>query len=75
MPRNSKNPLDNKRKNDIAYRILKTCAITLIYGIAWMLLEQLIYGQITNDIVDNIIMLAFMPVIWKAIKNHEEQTK
>ena len=50
----------------MAYRILKTCAVTLAYGIAWMLLEQLIHGQVTDDIVDNIIMLAFMPVIWKA---------
>lgn len=49
----------------MAYRILKTYGITLIYCMLWIILEQIIYGQATERIVDNIIMLAFIPMIWK----------
>lgn len=56
----------------MAYRILKTCVITLIYCVLWFVLEKIIYGQITPRIVDDIMMLLFIPIIWKATKNEKE---
>ena len=53
----------------MAYKILLTCVITLAYCIIWEMLEKAIYGQIQGRIVDDIIMLLFIPVIWKAVEN------
>ena len=50
----------------MAYRILKTCCITIMYCCLWMILEGVIYGQVEPRIVDDIIMAAFIPLIWKA---------
>ena len=47
-------------------RILLTCTITYFYCMLWMVLENIIYGAIINRTVDNIVMLAFIPVIWIA---------
>ena len=50
-------------------RIIKTLLITWLYCIIWILLEFVIYGNVENSIVDNIIMLLFIPVIYKATNN------
>lgn len=47
-------------------RIVLTLFITLIYGWAWMYLENMIYGVITNRLVDNIMMILFTPFIYIA---------
>lgn len=47
--------------------------ITLGYSIVWMLLELLIKGQIRDNIVDNIIMGLFIPVIYIATKTCEDK--
>lgn len=47
-------------------RLYLTIFITLIYCEIWMLLEKFIEGNVTNSIVDNIIMLLFIPVIYIA---------
>jgi len=48
-------------------KVIKTCCIALAYCLVWMALELLIYGQVTSRIVDDIIMLLFVPIIWKAM--------
>lgn len=47
-------------------RIVLTLFITLIYGWAWMYLENMFYGAITNRMVDNVMMVLFMPFIYIA---------
>lgn len=55
-----------KFNKDMTKRILLTCIVTLIYCSIWMLLEIVLYGQIEPRIVDDIMMLLFIPCIWKA---------
>lgn len=55
---------------DMARKILLVCKIILVYGLIWMALEFFIYGEIQGRIVDDIMMLLFVPIIWKAIDNH-----
>ena len=52
-----------------AKKILLVFAITLVYCLIWFGLEIIIYGQIESRIVDDIMMLLFIPVIWKAVEN------
>lgn len=52
----------------MAIKILKVCGIMLAYCLIWMALERLIYGQITSRVVDDIMMLLFVPIIWKSVK-------
>lgn len=47
-------------------RILCTLLIIFIYCLLWMVTEKLITGQIQDRLVDNIIMVLFIPVIWLA---------
>ena len=54
-------------------RIIKTGVWTIIYCITWMVLELIIDGCITDRIVDNVIMLMFIPMIYKAM-NEKTQT-
>jgi hypothetical protein len=53
----------------MAIRVLLTGTITLAYCLVWMLLEYKLYGEIQGRIVDDFIMLLFIPVIWKATEN------
>lgn len=55
-------------KNKMLKRIIMTCFITLGYSAIWSLLELLIDGQVTNRLVDNIIMTLFIPIIYRATK-------
>lgn len=59
------------KKEKILKRFIITGFITLGYSIVWMLLELLIKGQIRDNIVDNIIMGLFIPVIYIATKHCE----
>lgn len=59
------------KKEKILKRFIITGFITLGYSIVWMLLELLINGQIRDNIVDNIIMGLFIPVIYIATKHCE----
>ena len=49
-------------------RILLTFMITYLYCNIWTLLERIIDGKVTNRIVDNIMMLLFVPIIYMATK-------
>lgn len=49
-------------------KMMKVCTITLAYCLIWMILEKLIYGQITRRTVDDIMILLFVPIIYKAVK-------
>lgn len=53
----------------MAKKILLVCAVVLVYCLIWFGLEKIIYGQIEPRIVDDIMMLLFIPVIWKAVEN------
>lgn len=48
-------------------RIIKTLLVVWIYCLVWSLLEVILYGQAQNRIVDNIIMVLFIPMIYKAV--------
>ncbi len=61
------------KKEKILKRFIITGFITLGYSIVWMLLELLINRQIRDNIVDNIIMGSFIPVIYIATKNCEDK--
>ena len=47
-------------------RIVLTLFITWLYGWVWIYLEKMIYGVITNRLVDNIMMILFLPLIFIA---------
>ena len=47
-------------------RIVLTLFIILLYGLVWMYLENMIYGAIENRLVDNIMMILFIPFIFIA---------
>lgn len=50
-------------------RIIKTLFVVWIYCIVWSLLEVILYGQVENREVDNIMMSLFAPIIYKAMEN------
>ena len=50
----------------ILERIVLTLFIILLYGWVWMYLENMIYGAIENRLVDNIMMILFVPFIFIA---------
>jgi hypothetical protein len=53
----------------LALRVLITLIITWMYCNIWMILEKIIDGQVTDRLVDNIIMLLFIPIIYLATKS------
>lgn len=48
--------------------IILTCIITILYSLIWMILERAIYKEIQPRIVDDIMMLLFIPFIYYAIR-------
>lgn len=52
----------------IIKRIFTTCVLIFFCCVVWMLLELIIDGQIVNKIIDNIIILLFVPIIFTATK-------
>lgn len=53
----------------ILRRIGMTCLITICYCVVWMILELIINGKISDNIIDNIMMLLFMPIIFISTEN------
>lgn len=49
-------------------RILKTLCWIIIYCSSWQIIKLALDGCITNRPVDNIIMLLFIPMIYKAME-------
>ena len=49
-------------------RIFLTLIITYGYCLVWMILEKILYGEVINRSVDNIIIFLFIPVIYVATK-------
>jgi hypothetical protein len=47
-------------------KICKTIILTFVICAIWSLLEYVIYGEIEDRIVDNIMMVLFIPVIYRA---------
>ncbi len=47
----------------MAQKILLTCIITFIYCMIWSWLEQTLYGEVQGRVVDDIMMLLFIPII------------
>lgn len=47
--------------------IVKTMFITWMYCIVWALLEVVLYGQTEKRMVDDIMMLLFIPIIYVAM--------
>lgn len=47
-------------------KICKTIILTFVICTIWSLLEYVIYGEIEDRIVDNIMMVLFIPVIYRA---------
>lgn len=54
-----------KKQNLI--KIIKTCVILLIISLIWFVLEMIFYGKYQPRIVDDVIMLIFVPFVWKSI--------
>lgn len=50
--------------------MIKTLVVTLVYSIVWMILEEIIYGNVKPRIVDDIMMILFMPIIYLAVNNN-----
>ena len=48
-------------------RTIKTLFVVSIYCIVWSLLEVILYGQAENRDVDNIMMVLFIPMIYRAV--------
>lgn len=49
-------------------RVAVTAFWYIILGLVWQGLDLLIYGEITHRIVDDIMMLLFLPFIWIAVQ-------
>ena len=54
-------------------KIMWTILTLWIYGVIWIGLEFIIYGEITNRLVDNIMLVLMIPIIWKSIKIDENK--
>lgn len=50
----------------IRLRLLCALFMTCFYCLLWIVLEKLITGQIKDSLVDNVVMILFVPVIWLA---------
>ena len=56
----------------MAKKILITCAITLVYCLTWMGLELALYGEVQGRIIDDIMMILFIPLIWKVVSINDD---
>ena len=54
-------------KKITARNIILTCLISLMYCAIWIILELIIYKTVQNRLLDNIMMLLFVPMIYIAI--------
>ena len=51
----------------MAKNIILTCLVTMIYCTIWTILELIIYKTIQNRLIDNIMIITFVPMIYIAI--------
>lgn len=58
-----------QKYRDIYIRIMLTILLTWIYCMIWTALEFIIDGVIMNTLVDNIIMVLFIPTIYISTKS------
>lgn len=56
------------RVKEVIARSLLTIGVLYVYGYIWMAFELVIDGSVTNRPVDNLMMIAFLPVIWLSTK-------
>ena len=47
--------------------IIKTLFVVWIYGIVWIILEIILYGYPDSRIIDEIMLMLFTPIIYKAM--------
>ena len=47
-------------------KLMLTSLIVFCYSITWIALEAIIYHSIAFRLVDDIMMLLFIPIIWLA---------
>ena len=57
------------------FQIVFTMVWTLFYCLLWIALEWVVYGKVQNSLVDNVIMVMFIPVIWLAMDASYEDLK
>lgn len=50
-------------------RVFFTLSISLLYCVIWEILEKIFYGEIQHRVVDDVIMLLFIPVIYVATEH------
>lgn len=48
---------------------VKTAFLVLFYCVVWMFLEVILYGEVQNRAVDDIMMFMFIPAFYKAMKD------
>ena len=48
-------------------KIGMTVIVLWVIGLVWCALEILFYGHITHRIVDDIVLLMFIPFVWNSI--------
>lgn len=53
-----------KGAKEVATRVLLTFVIFYFYVDVWMWLEKMIDGCVTDRLVDDIMMLLFIPIIY-----------
>lgn len=48
-------------------KAVTTITILWIYVLVWCILELIFYGEITPRVVDDIILILFIPFIWNSV--------
>lgn len=49
------------------YKLIAVLMILLAINLIWWCLELLFYGSIQHRIVDDIVLLMFVPFIWNSV--------
>ena len=49
------------------YKLLAVLMILLLINLIWYCLELLFYGAIEHRIVDDIVLLMFVPFVWNSV--------
>ena len=52
----------------VLIKIGVTVMVLWVIGLIWCALELLFYGHITHRILDDIVLLIFIPFVWNNIK-------
>lgn len=49
--------------------VCKTITMMFVISFIWMMLEELIYGEVQPRTVDDIMLILLTPVFYQAVKN------